>query len=123
MSPEMERCHWCPLAGTDKACLPLVSRHRRLCELLDPAHPKHHPGYRAIAAQKHEQAEAIEAERRASKTATTRTKFARMKRCPHWEKATDCGCGINRCALGRGDRGRVAHSDCFKCPDLPAADH
>ena len=51
----------------------------------------------------------------------TVSKFARMTRCPHWQKATDCGCGINRCALGWGDRGKVSHKDCFECPDLPPA--
>ena len=41
--------------------------------------------------------------------------WGRIRACPHWTKSTDCGCGVNECALGKGDRGRVGHHDCFEC--------
>ena len=48
-------------------------------------------------------------------TPAVRSRFAQMQACPNWTKATDCGCGVNRCALGKGDRGMVSHHDCFAC--------
>lgn len=43
--------------------------------------------------------------------------LARMKSCPHWQAASDCGCGHNRCAAGKGNQGVVSHRDCFHCLD------
>lgn len=44
--------------------------------------------------------------------------LASVRACPHWTAASDCGCGLNRCALGRGDRGAVSHRDCLDCLGL-----
>jgi hypothetical protein len=47
--------------------------------------------------------------------ATILRRVAAMKACPHWEASSSCGCGLNRCALGKGQAGVVSHADCFAC--------
>ena len=42
-------------------------------------------------------------------------RIAAMKACPDWVASSDCGCGNNRCALGKGRDGVVSHQDCFAC--------
>lgn len=130
-----EACETCPrrAKGLEGPCLAQLTKHRRFCEFADPAHPDHLPKYLAIlcdeepeqgcgggsgvvaVGREHRPADTTP---RATATGTinaTRELFARMKACPHWQKAQDCGCGINRCSLGKGDRGRVGHKDCFEC--------
>ncbi|AGA26032.1 hypothetical protein [Singulisphaera acidiphila] len=41
--------------------------------------------------------------------------IARIKACPHWQASSECGCGVNRCAAGKGRDGKVSHQDCFEC--------
>ncbi len=43
--------------------------------------------------------------------------LARVRACPHLERRTDCGCGVNRCRAGRGPRGDglVTLDDCRAC--------
>ncbi len=41
--------------------------------------------------------------------------IARMRACPHFEASSECGCGVNRCRLGKGKDGLVSHADCRAC--------
>lgn len=47
--------------------------------------------------------------------------IAQMKACPHWASSSTCGCGSNRCALGKGQGGVVSHADCFACLTIASA--
>lgn len=46
--------------------------------------------------------------------------IAQVKRCPSWEATSSCGCGMNRCRLGKGraQDNAVSYQDCFECLGL-----
>lgn len=103
----MEKCQGCPLIEADRPCLAQLTRHARYCR----------PEYRAVvAAYENPCADsADETERNREAIKKTMGLIARMKECPSWEKSSDCGCGNNRCRLGKGRDGIVSHQDCFEC--------
>ncbi|WP_422923150.1 hypothetical protein [Singulisphaera sp. PoT] len=45
----MQRCGTCPFEGGE--CLAAKMKVRRLCDLADPGHPDHRPGYREFLAR------------------------------------------------------------------------
>jgi hypothetical protein len=111
------RCDHCPLA-TDLACP--GEGARRLCDLIDPAHPAYQPGYittiRGHASNREKWPvksgqEDPEADRPspAESMALVRAMHACIYRATH----PPCGCSGGRCGLRNGCI--VSHRECFEC--------
>jgi hypothetical protein len=118
----MQKCRNCPAANKAHPCLAQSKRHPRYCELVDPRSPTYQPAYVSLLAKdpcgQPEQAPRLS-------VANAVGLIARMKACESWEASSECGCGNNRCRLGKGRDGIVSHQDCFAClatapPSTPA---
>jgi glycosyltransferase involved in cell wall biosynthesis len=123
--PITGKCAHCPfLDEKDRCCPALTLPHPTYCEQVDPDDPRHQPGRfealrRRVAGQP--ALVAVPAGPRLpdlpspDRVADQVRLLARMRTCVHWEKRTDCGCGVNRCNLGKGHDGLVNYADCLAC--------
>lgn len=105
--------------------------HRRFRDLTDPTHPEYHPGTVAVV-MRMARAEplsgapevvghgaTIVGPQPAKVPIPAVLEFhRRMRACPHWERSSGCGCGLNRCKVGKGKEGVVSHDDCRSCLGL-----
>lgn len=105
-----EKCPHCPLAGQNAACRG-QGRHKRFCELVNPAASAYNPAYLSRASV----ASGQESPLTVIPVAGTLGLIARMKKCPSWEASSSCGCGQNKCRQDKGLGGIVVHADCFAC--------
>lgn len=105
----MSKCEHCPLRTEDRSCL--GQRNTAICAHTDRATDQYRPSL--VAKVVNFTPPTPESKRLA--VVESITLVARMKACPEWISATDCGCGTNRCRLGRGRGGKVTHQDCFAC--------
>lgn len=101
------KCEGCPLANEERPCVAQLTRHPRYCR----------PEYRAVvlAYENPFQSVISETERNRESLRQSLSLIARVKACPSWEASSSCGCGNNRCRLGRGRDGIVSHQECFAC--------
>jgi hypothetical protein len=108
----MSRCNVCPVpcdiaCGDSTACA--------LAATGDPKWIRHVVGRATLRARSPMLVPEKPPATRSPSVAEALALSKRMRDCHHWHKATNCGCGINRCDISRGDRGRVGHHDCFEC--------
>lgn len=113
------RCRRCPVAP-DSSCAGTTVP--RLCELVDPEHPDHDPGYRVALRSEGGPTPAASgepgSERRRRGLGETLTLLGEMRACPSRVEQTDCGCGgLAACTRGMGRNGVVHSGDCFDCLD------
>lgn len=116
-------CDACEFRDRPETCHALASGHRRFCDLVT----KGVPGYRELVRRRTLDEPSRPAMARSSVAAAampTRPSAAESKRrltlvkgCPHFEKATNCGCGVNRCLIGKGRKGDglVSLTECLEC--------
>lgn len=106
--------------------------HERFRELCDPGHPAYHPGTAAVvfrwargealseppSVRGHGETvdgPGVAVEPSRPPVAGVIEFHRRMRACEHWQRSSGCGCGLNRCALGKGRAGVVSHEDCRIC--------
>lgn len=107
-------------AAPGGAPIPCMGDGCRICQLIDPASPHYREDYRRLFHPEEFPGEPwIESPPPTLPSNPTAAEslglVARMRACPHWRARSDCGCGVNGCAIGKGRDGLVSHADCFAC--------
>jgi hypothetical protein len=103
----MARCAICPRAELPGRCR--GEANARICELVDPAHPRHQPEWMPLL--RGEAAEATPEQR--PPVVVTEDLVARLRACPWWVDG-GCRCGMDLCTF-RFRRRKVAARDCAEC--------
>jgi glycosyltransferase involved in cell wall biosynthesis len=128
--PSTGKCVHCPFLVEPGCCPALTLPHPTFCLQVDPGHPRYQPKRAEAMRRMVDGNPKLVAEPTIMATATPAVAIAatatgsvtdaiallkRMRSCVWWEKRTDCGCGVNRCNLGKGRNGQVNHQDCMDC--------
>lgn len=99
------------------------TKNESLRNLVNPDHPFYNPAYIPVLIRMAtgEPPPTHPAPGGGMSFASDLANIARVKACPHWEKTSECGCGMNRCRAGKGRAGdnAVSHRDCFECLGIP----
>lgn len=117
--------HGCVRSGLLGVCRAARTGNSRLCCLADATNPAYSPAYHALLRDEAPtwlplappvRNSAARAPRKVDpQVRDALARVTQIKACPHWQASTTCGCGINLCALGKGNDGKVSHKDCLEC--------